>query len=126
MNEGAERWTAKYFVRRARSLGFGLLGSAAAYLLGSRYPQLLAGHIGLPALVYLGGLFGAGVFSVVAGMFHPLARFAAYHGKLIELVIQRRMGLLDVRRFNWIKGELDVRYFLGHGDQKTSNKVLTP
>jgi hypothetical protein len=98
---------------RARPLAFGVAVSLVTTGLLQKFnPQLLADSLDRLAIAYLAGLAGIVTAEVV---FHPVFIFLAYHTRLIEILIQRRVGLMGDKSFDRIKRVLDDWYFLGRG-----------
>lgn len=115
-----------------RSLSFGgLLGCGIAYLAFLNYPQLFVGHATLEVVVIFGSLLGACLHRaidalVVKGLLLPFGRFADYYGKLVQLRLQKRAGLIDNNLYKQIKNELDLAYFLGPAAKYREDKRLLP
>ena len=102
-----------------RSLSFGgLLGCGIAYLIFLSYPHLFEGRASLEAVIIFGSLLGAALHRAIdACLFktflQPFGRFTNYYGKLIELTLHHRAGLMDHEQYKQFKNELDHQYFLG-------------
>jgi membrane-bound metal-dependent hydrolase YbcI (DUF457 family) len=110
-----------------RSLGFGaLLGSGLAGLI---YLGLLAKFPTEPNLenvLLVGALIGAGSHQlidalIVRSVLHPLGNFVRYYGKLVQLVLLRR--IIGHGETDELIKELTRRYFL---EQDESDRPLLP
>lgn len=101
-----------------RSLSFGgLLGCGVAYIVFLTYPHLFEGRASLEAVVIFGSLLGAALHQAIDAcliktFLLPFGRFTNYYGKLIELTLQHRAGLIDDESYELIKKELVREYFL--------------
>jgi hypothetical protein len=115
-----------------RSLSFGgLLGCGVAYLVFISYPHLFDGRASLETVVIFGSLLGAALHRaidacLVKTFLLPFGRFTNYYGKLIELTLQHRAGLIDDELYKHIKSELDREYFLGSISKASVQERMLP
>ena len=120
-------------INYVRSLSFGgLLGCGVAYLVFLSYPHHFDGRASLETVVIFGSLLGAALHRaidalLVKALLLPFVKFTSYYGKLIELTLQHRAGLIDDELYKQIKNELDRDYFLGPiGKASVQERMLPP
>ena len=105
-------------IKFLRSLSFGgFVGSGIAGILYLRFPQIFGTAITLNDMLIFGGALGASIHRgidsiVVGGILHPLGKTMNYYGKLVQMEIQRRKGMMDHKTYRRIKAKLDDAYFL--------------
>lgn len=106
-----------------RSLSFGgLLGVG----LGVAFCIIFQQTLYLKYAIIFGGLFGASLHRIIdnvfiKGVLYPLGRFIEYYGKIAQIEILRKRGIIDTKTCEKIKKEKTLDYFLG----KETNKELT-
>jgi hypothetical protein len=114
-------------IKFLRSLSFGgIVGSGIAGILYLRFPQFFGSVITLQDILIFGGALGASIHRgidaiVVGGILHPLGKTMNYYGKLVQLEVQRRKGMMDHKTYRRIKAKLDDAYFL---EENKSAKLL--
>lgn len=78
-------------------MGAGLTALAYVYL-----PHYIPERITLQDCMYIGGAFGMATHRaidgiVVKGLLFPFGRFLTYYGKIVQLEILQKRGILDPR-----------------------------
>jgi hypothetical protein len=117
------------FLNYIRSLGFGgAMGAGIAALAYVYLPHYIPERITLQDCMYIGGAFGMATHRaidgvVVKGFLFPFGRFLTYYGKIVQLEILQKRGILDPRNVSMIKKKLSEQYFLRDHDR---GKLLPP
>ena len=93
-----------------------MLGAGVAGLAYSLYPILFPGG-SLQALMYIGGVIGAGMSQMIERWFDaitaPVSRRVKHYSKLVELRLARSNGTIDDEQADAITEQLQAEYFLG-------------
>lgn len=119
-----------YGFLRALSFG-GLVGSGLAILLYILFPQIFVGYISFQFMLVFGGLLGAAAHRgidalIIRGMLYPFSRFTTFYGKLVQIELLKRRGIIDNRSYQRIKKEITTKYFLGESKETDDQKLLPP
>lgn len=97
-----------------RSIKLGGLSSAIAYIAWQVSPRLQS-NFSLNQTLALGAMAGAGIRQLVDSLVITSlnSEFVRYYRLVIELLVQRRKGLMEEAFFNAYKNHLDYNHFVG-------------